>query len=108
MVFDAIHRPIHRVAIARKRITECGPERFRRRPPRETNKPRDGVGHLWRSRHRVIRILRKAGKVLDIELLDHVCVGDRLAYLRDVLTRLPAMTNQDDLTALTPAHWQPS
>ncbi|HYD49736.1 MAG TPA: IS66 family transposase, partial [Terriglobales bacterium] len=33
---------------------------------------------------------------------------DPLAYLRDVLTRLPAMTNQDDLTALTPAHWQPS
>jgi hypothetical protein len=27
---------------------------------------------------------------------------DPLAYLRDVLTRLPAMTNQDDLAALTP------
>jgi hypothetical protein len=25
----------------------------------------------------------------------------------DVLTRLPAMTNQDDLAALTPARWQP-
>ena len=32
---------------------------------------------------------------------------DPLAYLRDVLTRLPAMTNQDDLTPLTPAAWQP-
>src|SRR5580692_8391123 len=30
---------------------------------------------------------------------------DPLAYLRDVLTRLPAMTNQDDLTPLTPRHW---
>ena len=33
---------------------------------------------------------------------------DPLAYLRDVLTRLPAMTNQDDLAALTPARWLPS
>ena len=33
---------------------------------------------------------------------------DPLAYLRDVLKRLPAMTNQDDLTPLTPAGWQPS
>jgi transposase len=32
---------------------------------------------------------------------------DPLAYLRDVLARLPAMTNQDDLTPLTPAAWQP-
>jgi transposase len=32
---------------------------------------------------------------------------DPLAYLRDVLSRLPAMTNRDDLGALTPAHWQP-
>jgi hypothetical protein len=32
---------------------------------------------------------------------------DPLAYPRDVLTRLPAMTNQDDLAALTPARWQP-
>jgi len=31
-----------------------------------------------------------------------------LAYLRDVLSRLPAMTNQDDLTALLPANWQPA
>ncbi|WP_342751076.1 IS66 family transposase [Termitidicoccus mucosus] len=30
---------------------------------------------------------------------------DPLAYLRDVLTRLPAMTNQDDLTALLPSNW---
>lgn len=28
-----------------------------------------------------------------------------LAYLRDVLTRLPSMTNQDDLDALTPRRW---
>lgn len=33
---------------------------------------------------------------------------DPHAYLRDVLTRLPAMSNQDDLTPLTPAHWQPA
>ena len=33
---------------------------------------------------------------------------DPLAYLRDVLQRLPSMTNQDDLTPLTPAGWQPS
>ena len=33
---------------------------------------------------------------------------DPFAYLRDVLSRLPALTNQDDLTALTPAHWQPA
>jgi transposase len=32
---------------------------------------------------------------------------DPLAYLRDVLTRLPAMTNQDDLGALTPSRWLP-
>jgi transposase len=32
---------------------------------------------------------------------------DPLAYLRDVLTRLPTMTNQDDLTPLTPRHWVP-
>jgi transposase len=30
------------------------------------------------------------------------------AYLCDVLRRLPSMTNQDDLTPLTPAAWQPS
>lgn len=30
-----------------------------------------------------------------------------LAYLRDVLTRLPAMTNQDDLDPLLPSRWQP-
>lgn len=33
---------------------------------------------------------------------------DPLAYLRDVLGRLPSMTNQDDLTPLTPAAWQPT
>ena len=32
---------------------------------------------------------------------------DPLAYLRDVLTRLPTMTNQDDLSPLTPRHWVP-
>lgn len=30
------------------------------------------------------------------------------AYLRDVLSRLPAMTNQDDLTALLPSRWKPA
>ncbi|WP_442891363.1 transposase domain-containing protein [Congregicoccus parvus] len=33
---------------------------------------------------------------------------DPLAYLRDVLTRLPAMTNQDDISVLTPANWRPA
>ena len=33
---------------------------------------------------------------------------DPYAYLKDVLTRLPVMTNQDDLSALTPARWLPS
>jgi len=28
--------------------------------------------------------------------------------LRDVLTRLPRMTNQDDIAALTPARWSVS
>jgi transposase len=32
---------------------------------------------------------------------------DPLAYLRDVLTRLPTMTNRDDLDALLPSNWQP-
>lgn len=33
---------------------------------------------------------------------------DPAAYLRDVLTRLPHMTNQDDLDALTPTCWSPA
>jgi hypothetical protein len=33
---------------------------------------------------------------------------DPLAYMKDVLTRLPAMSNQDDLAQLTPANWVPS
>jgi hypothetical protein len=33
---------------------------------------------------------------------------DPLAYMRDVPTRLPRMTNQDDLEALTPSHWTPA
>lgn len=32
---------------------------------------------------------------------------DPHAYLRDVLTRLPGMTNQDDLAALMPQNWKP-
>ncbi len=31
-----------------------------------------------------------------------------LAYLSDVLAKLPALTNRADLTPLTPAAWQPS
>ncbi len=30
-----------------------------------------------------------------------------LAYLRDVLSRLPSMTNQDDLGPLLPSRWKP-
>lgn len=30
-----------------------------------------------------------------------------LAYLRDVLNRLPAMSNQDNLDALLPDRWRP-
>jgi hypothetical protein len=33
---------------------------------------------------------------------------DPLAYLRDVLTRLPQLTNQDDLEPLLPINWQPT
>jgi transposase len=33
---------------------------------------------------------------------------DPHAYLKDVLTRLPAMTNHDDLTPLLPATWRPA
>jgi len=33
---------------------------------------------------------------------------DPLVYVRDVLQRLPAMTNQDDIDALTPAKWKPA
>lgn len=33
---------------------------------------------------------------------------DPLAYLRDILSRLPRLTNQDDLRPLTPRHWQPA
>ena len=33
---------------------------------------------------------------------------DPYAYLKSVLTRLPTMTNQDDLAALTPARWSAS
>ncbi len=33
---------------------------------------------------------------------------DPHAYLKDVLTRLPAMSSKDDLTPLLPAHWQPT
>lgn len=32
---------------------------------------------------------------------------DPLAYLKDLLTRLPRMTNQDDLSQLTPRRWEP-
>ena len=33
---------------------------------------------------------------------------DPLAYLKDLLTRLPRMTNRDDLRLLTPRLWQPA
>jgi hypothetical protein len=32
-------------------------------------------------------------------------VGDPYAYLEDVFSRLPAMTNQDDLRPLLPRNW---
>ncbi len=32
---------------------------------------------------------------------------DPHAYLKDVLSRLPALTTKDDLTPLLPTHWQP-
>ncbi len=31
---------------------------------------------------------------------------DPLAYLKDILTRLPRLTNQDDLKPLLPVNWQ--
>lgn len=33
---------------------------------------------------------------------------DPLAYLKDILTRLPRMTNQEDLSLLTPVNWSPA
>ena len=33
---------------------------------------------------------------------------DPMAYMKDLLTRLPRMTNHDDLRALTPRLWQPA
>ena len=33
---------------------------------------------------------------------------DPHAYLKDVLSRLPAMTTKDDITPLLPAHWHPA
>ena len=33
---------------------------------------------------------------------------DPFLYLRDVLAKLPTMTNQDDLTPLLPSNWQPA
>ena len=33
---------------------------------------------------------------------------DPMAYMKDLLTRLPRMTNHDDLRALTPRRWQPA
>ncbi len=33
---------------------------------------------------------------------------DPLAYLSDVLARLPALTNRNNFAPLTPAAWQPS
>ena len=33
---------------------------------------------------------------------------DPFAYLKDVLARLHAMTNRDDLSLLTPANWKPA
>ena len=32
---------------------------------------------------------------------------DPFAYMKDILTRLPSMTNQDDLSALLPSNWTP-
>jgi hypothetical protein len=33
---------------------------------------------------------------------------DPFAYMREVLTRLPSMTNRDNLDALTPVNWRPA
>ncbi len=33
---------------------------------------------------------------------------DPESYLADILERLPAMTNQDDLSVLLPSNWQPT
>ena len=34
-------------------------------------------------------------------------IQSAIEYLRDILTKLPAMTNQNDLTPLLPANWKP-
>ena len=33
---------------------------------------------------------------------------DPLAYVRDLLTRMPRLKNSDDLMSLLPSRWQPS
>ena len=33
---------------------------------------------------------------------------DPMAYMKDILARLPLMTNRDDLRAITPRLWQPA
>lgn len=42
------------------------------------------------------------------ETRQRIALEPRDGYLRDTLARLPAMTNQDDFAALTPANWKPA
>jgi hypothetical protein len=67
----------------------------------------DNILRLFQCRLPALRFLayEAPGRALTISCLRHG--KDPAAYLRDVLSRLPAMTNQDDLDALTPRRWQP-
>ena len=53
-----------------------------------------GADTGWRSAilYTMVENIRRAG-------------GDPFRYLKDVFTRLPAMTNQDDLRPLLPLNW---
>lgn len=45
--------------------------------------------------------------ILDTLIVPCQCLGkDSMAYLKDILTRVPLLTNRDDVHALTPRAWK--
>ena len=63
---------------------------------------------------------RVAAAQLEVQLVDGTIIlyslivscqrhgKDPMAYMKDILTRLPRMKNRGDLRALTPRAWQPA
>jgi hypothetical protein len=77
---------------------------------RQPDRKRDKVRCAWQEKLAVHRPPEAGGHTAIIYSIVISCRRrgkDTLAYLRDVLARLPAMTNQDDLTLLLPANWTP-